>query len=136
MKTLFYWFPAVLLMGVIFLLSSRTRLQVSEVYAIQFAIFKSLHVIEYAVLYFWTYRAVRNTTGLSDIEQRYYTWLIVILYAISDEIHQVFVPTREGRFRDIIIDTVGATLMALYIWKLLPTAPHILKKWGKKLDII
>lgn len=31
----------------------------------------------------------------------------VILYAISDEYHQSFVPGREASFRDICIDTLG-----------------------------
>lgn len=33
--------------------------------------------------------------------------LIGILYACSDEIHQLFVPGREGRIQDVLIDTSG-----------------------------
>ena len=32
---------------------------------------------------------------------------IAILYAISDEIHQLFVPGRHGSISDILIDTIG-----------------------------
>ena len=35
---------------------------------------------------------------------------ICFLYAVSDEIHQVFVPGRAGRFSDVMIDTSGAVL--------------------------
>lgn len=31
----------------------------------------------------------------------------IILYAISDEYHQSFVPGREASFRDVCIDTLG-----------------------------
>lgn len=31
----------------------------------------------------------------------------VILYAISDEFHQSFIPGREATFKDIVIDTLG-----------------------------
>ena len=36
--------------------------------------------------------------------------LISILYACSDEIHQLFVPGRSGEVRDVLIDTLGACL--------------------------
>jgi len=36
--------------------------------------------------------------------------LICILYAISDEIHQLFVPGRSGELKDILIDTTGSSL--------------------------
>jgi VanZ family protein len=44
--------------------------------------------------------------------------LCVILYASSDEFHQLFVPTREGRVTDVMIDTVGGTLGLLALWVL------------------
>ena len=34
--------------------------------------------------------------------------LISVLYAISDEFHQTFIPGRSGEIRDVIIDTAGA----------------------------
>lgn len=33
---------------------------------------------------------------------------ICVLYAVSDEIHQLFVPGREGRLLDVGIDSAGA----------------------------
>jgi VanZ family protein len=35
---------------------------------------------------------------------------ICILYAISDEIHQFFIPGRSGEVRDVVIDTAGASV--------------------------
>ncbi len=42
---------------------------------------------------------------------------ICFLYAISDEVHQYFVPGRACRMKDVLIDTCGATVsvMLLYI---------------------
>ena len=34
------------------------------------------------------------------------------LYACTDEIHQIFVPGRSAQFRDILIDTLGASFGA------------------------
>jgi VanZ family protein len=41
------------------------------------------------------------------------TIIFVFLYACSDEIHQLFVPGREGAIRDVIIDTCGGITLVL-----------------------
>lgn len=41
---------------------------------------------------------------------------IAFLYAISDEVHQLFIPGRSGEVRDVLIDSAGAaTGILLYI---------------------
>lgn len=47
---------------------------------------------------------------------------ICFLYAVSDEIHQYFVPGRACRILDVSIDTLGAAsgiLMLIFILKLI-----------------
>lgn len=39
-----------------------------------------------------------------------YSYLMCIMYAISDEIHQIFVPGRSFQITDIFIDSVGAII--------------------------
>ena len=41
-----------------------------------------------------------------------YVWAVIfcILYAVSDEVHQLFVPGRGGQVRDVIIDTAGGAV--------------------------
>jgi VanZ family protein len=34
---------------------------------------------------------------------------VVILYACTDEIHQIFIPGRTARIKDIFIDTAGGS---------------------------
>ncbi|HHX56330.1 MAG TPA: VanZ family protein [Clostridiales bacterium] len=36
--------------------------------------------------------------------------VICILYAISDEFHQLFIPGRSGEIKDVILDSLGALL--------------------------
>src|SRR5699024_7793590 len=44
------------------------------------------------------------------------SFFICLLYAISDEIHQLFIPGRSGEVGDVIIDAVGAFCgIGLYI---------------------
>ena len=38
---------------------------------------------------------------------KYLPWLTGTLYAVTDEIHQYFVPGRSCEFRDICIDSAG-----------------------------
>lgn len=38
------------------------------------------------------------------------SFIICVLYAISDEIHQLFVPGRAGQVKDVMIDSSGAIL--------------------------
>jgi len=53
--------------------------------------------------------------------------LICILYAISDEIHQNFVPGREGRIFDVLVDTLGGLFAILILF--------LIKKTLKKLTV-
>ena len=119
MKVVRGWGPVILWMGIIFFFSSQQRIVVSPQDLINFIFFKSLHVLEYALLYILTFRATKSPIM---------SFLIVILYGASDEIHQLFISTREGRVRDVIIDTAGAVLAWISITKLLPIAPKKLQK--------
>lgn len=42
--------------------------------------------------------------------------LIAIIYGITDEIHQLFVIGRSGAVTDVILDTVGIFLAALFYY--------------------
>ena len=115
-KIIFYWLPAVVWMIMIFYLSSKTRIKISEDTLINFIVFKILHMIEYAGLCFWLFRAFSSTITKSHLPEKLFLALFfTILYAVSDEIHQTFIPTREGVIRDVTIDAIGAFFMYIYI---------------------
>jgi len=116
-KFLFYWLPPFVWIGFIFYLSSRSGIFITKEFFWDFIIFKTFHMIEYAILNFLFFRAfygLRNkSTDLNKI--MIYSFILAIVYASADEYHQTFVPSREGKLRDVIIDSVGAGLMYIYI---------------------
>ena len=68
---------------------------------------KTAHFTEYAVLGFFTYKAV--SCDVLDRKKAVLTaQLISTGYASTDEIHQMFVPGREGKVFDVMIDSCGA----------------------------
>ena len=50
--------------------------------------------------------------------------IFTALYGISDEVHQIYVPSREGSFYDWVADVVGAVLVV--------TAWHFIVKRHRK----
>ena len=44
--------------------------------------------------------------------------ILCIIYALTDEIHQMFISDRSGEFRDILIDSIASILGILSIYKL------------------
>jgi VanZ family protein len=69
---------------------------------------KGAHFTEYFILFILTY----NVISLYVIERksRFYSIILVFLYACSDEFHQSFIPGRGPAFKDVMIDTSGGIL--------------------------
>ena len=128
MKTISAWLPVILWMGIIFIMSSRQRISVSQTYELNFLFFKTLHIIEYAFLYVLSYRALYMTTDIERKKISIAAFLLTVMYAVTDEIHQTFVPTREGHIRDVIIDAIGAGTAWIFLKHTLPILPKKLKK--------
>lgn len=74
---------------------------------------KLAHVGEYAVLALLLVRALR-LHGLSPKRVVLAAACVSVLYAVSDEVHQTFVPGRNGVWRDVGIDAVGIAGAALW----------------------
>jgi len=91
----------------IFILSNQPRIGVSEDYIINFIFFKTLHVLVYACLFLLLSRGFYFSSQRIDKNTKTKAALIAIMYAISDEGHQSFIPTREGTARDVLIDGIG-----------------------------
>jgi len=68
---------------------------------------KSAHFTYYLVLAILVKYALERS-GVHGGRNILIALLICILYAISDEVHQLFVPGRSGEIRDVIIDSTGA----------------------------
>jgi len=76
---------------------------------LEFLLRKVAHFTEYFILSFIFYRAM-IVSGSRIKKSIIVTVIFCFLYAVSDEIHQLFVPGRVFAVRDIIIDTSGALL--------------------------
>jgi len=69
---------------------------------------KIAHLIEYAVLGFLLVRALQQSESKTTRNHALsLTLAIGILYGLSDEVHQIFVPLREFEILDILADAVG-----------------------------
>lgn len=98
------WLPAVLTMAVIFWFSSRPAEEL-PVFSWADAIIKKLgHIAGYAILTFSYWRGL----GMKQ-DKRWLAWLLALLFAVTDEIHQSFVPGRHAGVWDVLIfDNLGA----------------------------
>lgn len=76
------------------------------------------HLVGYAILGFLLYRAFNGGVAGWSREAAGYALLVGVIYAVSDEVHQVFVPGREASFFDVVIDTVGLLAALLVVWVL------------------
>ena len=65
-----------------------------------------LHFIEYSILGFLLFQSLENDK-LIKIKPLYGGIFIGILFGISDELHQSFVPGRHYSLMDVIFDSLG-----------------------------
>ena len=136
---LWYWLPVLVWMSVIFSASGDRmsfehtagiigpfvhwlfpQLSDDAVHAVVFTVRKCAHLTEYAVLACLLWRALRKPPGPNA---RSWQWseaglavTLAALYAASDEIHQAFVPSRQGSVVDVLLDTIGAAIGLLCLW--------------------
>lgn len=122
--------PALSMMIIIFCFSSQTAETSSEssysiateitnligrpdsVFVVETIIRKLAHCFEYALL------AVCISFHFSIAQYKYCNrflsaMIVTVLYATTDEIHQLFVPGRSGQLRDVFIDSIGALMGCL-----------------------
>jgi len=123
--------PPILVMALIFYLSSRSSFSVSPKFWLNFFVFKTLHFLEFGLLFLLWARAF-----LGNKNRFWLAFLLSFFWALTDEVHQLFVPTREGTIRDMLIDTAGILFFWWLLWSILPKAPKKLKNWAKKLALI
>ncbi len=96
---------------------------------------KTGHFLGYGILSVLVFLALRNTnrdrirTALRRPWGIYFRdlwrgeWALIgllatIATASFDEIHQTFIPSRTGRWQDVVIDTCGAVVIQLIIYSL------------------
>jgi len=105
-KKLKPWLPAFIWMGVIFLLSGRPIVNPGAFSWSDFIFKKTCHVTEYAILFYLFFRANKSIR---------FSLVLTLLYALTDEWHQVFIIGREGTLRDVGFDLIGTTAGAIIV---------------------
>ena len=82
---------------------------------IDFYIRKCAHFSIYTVLGFLSFFAFLSYDGIRNCKYKYlYILVFCLLYAVSDEIHQYFVPGRACRVFDVGVDFCGS-LFGVYL---------------------
>jgi VanZ family protein len=87
---------------------------------IVFLVRKAAHVTEYAILSWLLARALTmpaTPAGRWSRKAAFIAWIVTSLYSATDEFHQAFVPNRDARWSDVIIDSTGAALGVIgFFW--------------------
>lgn len=102
-----WWSLALLWMLVIFGLSAQSNFDFISPHWQSDPLSMSAHFVEYGLLALLLWQALRHTPSTA---RRALAWAFVctVLYAISDEFHQSFVPGRFADIRDVLVDAAGA----------------------------
>ncbi len=121
-KLVFYWLPALAWMSVIFAFSSlpRATLQATQLEMPGHQVYWELlgpiaHIVEFAVLAALLYRLLASYPGLSGRYVLGGAFALTVLYGLTDELHQYFVPGRNISGVDLGLDTLGALLGLLLV---------------------
>lgn len=77
---------------------------------------KAAHITEFGIFSVAVFHGVREDRSGWRLKWAVITLLIAVSYAGLDEWHQSFVPVREARFRDVLIDATGALLAQVFVW--------------------
>jgi VanZ family protein len=84
----------------------------------QFATRKAGHLTEYFVFALLCARAFR-TSSRELLRQRWFlaALQLVVAYALSDEFHQSFYPSRTASIYDSLIDSAGGLVALMIVWR-------------------
>lgn len=114
-KIIISWALVIACMAVIFSLSAQTAGESSEVsgwliFMLKLNISQDFirtvaHFLEYAGLSVLVFNALFQTF---DYQRPFVSLIISVLYAATDEIHQLFVEGRAFQISDIVVDSLGA----------------------------
>ncbi len=102
------------MMAAIFILSSRPSTQLPDFGGWDYFVKKGAHAVGYGLLALAYWRGLELARG-----KKWLAWLLAICYAITDEIHQRFVPGRHSSLLDVLLfDNLGA-ILGLILWEAL-----------------
>ena len=106
-KLLLYWIPLIIYLVLIFYFSSLPRIELVEVIPQIILKDKLLHVIEYSILSILFYRTFNQYKNIKAITVQL-AITFTIIYGLTDEFHQLFVPGRFFSIIDLLADSIGS----------------------------
>lgn len=131
--SIFWGVASVMCMAVIFFMSHKPAMESAEMSGVitewliehgvsennaentETVVRKSAHMFEFFSLCFCMGMFVHVRKGRLSVKYIAAVLAICVLYAASDEIHQLFIDGRAGQVRDVLIDTSGAALAMLLL---------------------
>jgi len=135
MRWLRQWAPLILLLGLIWVLSTLLfsadstgrvvfpalrklipAITAHELREIHYWMRKLAHVCVYFVLSFVLLRALRRGRPGWRLSWALGALGLVMAIALLDELHQYYVPGRGSSIRDVILDTAAAALAQVFAW--------------------
>jgi VanZ family protein len=130
-----YWLPPLLWMGLIWSVSSNIGsaehsaglfgwivsalfpwATLPQIALAHLVVRKVGHVVEYAILAALWFRALYGGRRLPSTQSALTALTISVTWAIVDEVHQSFVPSRTGSSLDVVLDSTGAVLALLILF--------------------
>ena len=126
-----YWLPVLIWLGLIFVGSTDAlsaeqtsrflvpflrwldpQISGATIATIQLAVRKLGHITEYAILAMLLWRGLHRGTRLQAKMSILFllAWLAAAIFAVTDEFHQSFVPSRTASPVDVMIDSCGAII--------------------------
>ena len=135
MRWLRQWAPLILLLGLIWVLSTLLfsadstgrvvfpalrklipAITANELREIHYWMRKLAHVCVYFVLSFVLLRALRRGRPGWQLSWALGALGLVMAIALLDELHQYYVPGRGSSIRDVMLDTAAAALAQVFAW--------------------
>jgi VanZ family protein len=120
------WFLPLAFLGtwslVMYALSAQPTLTSSQEWMLLTPIRKGAHIIEFTILTLiaWTVFNQLHLRKITQFKSPKLCWWVTItlpfVFAVLDETHQYFVPNRQAKVSDVVIDSLGIGLATGLIW--------------------
>lgn len=102
------WLPSLCMMAAIFAFSSRTSTELPSFGGWDYFVKKNAHAIGYGLLALSYLRALPG-------HNYKLAWFLAVLYSLTDEFHQSFVPGRRASLIDVFVFDNAGALITLYV---------------------
>ena len=102
--------------GIAYFIAS--KISITDTDNLIFLIRKTAHITEYLILGILLINVLKDYNKLS-IKLVIITIIFCFTYAISDEVHQLFIQSRSGKFTDVLIDTLGSSIGVIIYYLIL-----------------